>query len=305
VVSNLQSALRKPPFTEPPLEVHTWLRSDIGLISLFVDWLISLLAESRCVLGKEEFVELTIREAMSNAMLHGNRMDAQKLVHVRCCSEGTRGVFIVIRDQGSGFDPNTVSDSLAVENLDAEHGRGIHLMKLAMDDVSFERGGTAVHTRKDTGNKPKTPGQRIQKHRTPASSKTLARRPLSRSRVHNALQVKDRALSKRERGRSRSPHREPIGPPPRARVDRTLMEREGNDPAASPCLKATDYARSPRTSRAAPRVAVCAERPSSPELAAEHTHGDSEVESMRCYREIALDRCPAQSVRHCNRRQRR
>src|SRR5579862_1126573 len=74
---------------------------------------------------------------------------------------------------------------------------------------------------------------------------------------------------------------------------------------ASPCLKTTDYARSPRTSRAAHRVAVCAEHPSSPELAAEHRHGDSEVESMRCYREIVLDRCPAQSVRRCNRRQRR
>src|ERR1700675_4157549 len=44
-----------------------------------------------------------------------------------------------------------------------------------------------------------------------------------------ALQVNDRALSKRERGRSRSPHRDPIGPPPRARVDRPLWEREGND----------------------------------------------------------------------------
>ncbi len=117
--------------------------------------------------------------------------------------------------------------------------------------------------------------------------------------------VNDRALSKRERGRSRSPHREPIGLPPRAPVDRTLLEREGNDPAASPCLKATDYARSPRKSRGAPQVAVCAEHPSSPELAAEHTHGDSEVESMRCYREIMLDRCPAQSVRRCNLRQRR
>ena len=137
----------------------------------------------------------------------------------------------------------------------------------------------------------------------PTSSSYLGSADFSRSRVHIALQVNDRALSKRERGRSRSPHREPIDLPPRARVDRTLLEREGNDPAASPCLKATDYARSPRMSRAAPRVAVGAERPSSPELAAEHTHGDSEVESMRCYREIALDRCPAQSVRRCNRRQ--
>src|SRR5580704_10789185 len=119
---------------------------------------------------------------------------------------------------------------------------------------------------------------------------------------HIALQVNERARSKRERGRSRSPHRESIGLPPRAQVDQTRLEREGNDPAASPCLKAIDYVGSPRTSRAALRVAACAVRPSSPELAAEHTPGDSEVESMRCYREIALDRCPAQSVRRCNRR---
>src|SRR3984893_18799693 len=140
----------------------------------------------------------------------------------------------------------------------------------------------------------------------PTSSRVLRKRRFSHGFVSNvALQVNDRALSKRERGRSRFPHREPIGLHPRARVDRILLEREGNDPAASPCLEATDYARSPRTSRAAPRVAVLAERPSSPELAVEHTPGDSEVESMRCYREIALDRCPPQSVRRCNRRQRR
>jgi len=120
-----------------------------------------------------------------------------------------------------------------------------------------------------------------------------------------ALQINDRALSKRERGRSRFSHREPIGLHPRARVDRTLLEIEGNGPAASLCLKATDYVRNPRTSRAAPRVAVFTERPSSPPLAAEQRLGDSEVESMRCYGEIAFDRCPAQSVRRCNRRPRR
>src|SRR5258707_13685403 len=96
-------------------------------------------------------------------MLHGNRMDARKLVDVRCCCEGTRGVFIVVRDQGSGFDPNNVPNPLAVENLDAEQGRGIHLMKLAMDEVSFERGGTEVHIRKESGNERKTPRQNIQK----------------------------------------------------------------------------------------------------------------------------------------------
>src|SRR6266849_4338549 len=159
---SLQSALHKPRLSAP-LEVHTWLRSEIVLISPFVDWLMSLIARSHCVRGKEEFVELALREAVSNAMLHGNRSDVRKLVHVRCCCKGAKGVFIVVRDQGLGFDPNDVPNPLAVENLGAEHGRGIHLMKLAMDEVSFQRGGTEVHIRKESGNEPKTPGQRIRK----------------------------------------------------------------------------------------------------------------------------------------------
>jgi anti-sigma regulatory factor (Ser/Thr protein kinase) len=160
--TSLQLALHKPR-PGAPLEVHTWLQSEIGLISPFADWLMSLIAGSRCVRGKEDSVELALRETMSNAMLHGNRMDARKLVHVRCCCESTKGVFIVVRDQGHGFDLNQVPDPLAVENLGAEHGRGIYLMKLAMDEVSFERGGTEVHIRKQSGTDQKRPAQRIQK----------------------------------------------------------------------------------------------------------------------------------------------
>jgi serine/threonine-protein kinase RsbW len=159
---SLQSALDKPS-SGAPLEVHTWLRSEIGLISPFVDWLMSLIARSRCVGGKEEFVELALREAVSNAILHGNRLDARKLVHVRCCCEGAKGVFITVRDQGHGFDPDAIPNPLAVENLEAEHGRGIHLMKLAMDEVSFERGGTEVHIRKQSGTEQMALAQRSHK----------------------------------------------------------------------------------------------------------------------------------------------
>jgi serine/threonine-protein kinase RsbW len=120
------------------------------MISPCVDWLMSLIARSGCVRGKEEFVKLALREAVSNALLHGNRMNARKLVHVRCCCEGTKGVFIIVRDQGLRFDPNNVQNPLAVENLGAEHGRGIDLMKLAMDEVSFERAGTEVHIWKES-----------------------------------------------------------------------------------------------------------------------------------------------------------
>ena len=157
---SLQSALHRPRFRGAPLEVHTWVGTDIGLISSLVDWLMSLIAASRCVHGKEEFVELALREALSNAMLHGNRLDSRKLVHVRCCCDGSKGVLIVVRDQGQGFDPTQVPDPLAFENLAAEHGRGIHLMKLAMDEVSFERGGTEVQMRKASWPKHEMPAWR-------------------------------------------------------------------------------------------------------------------------------------------------
>src|SRR5882757_4499504 len=84
-----QSALDKPP-AGAPLEVQTWLRSETSQISPFADWLMSLIARSGCVRGKEEFVELALREAITNAILHGNRLEPRKLVHVRYCCEGTK-----------------------------------------------------------------------------------------------------------------------------------------------------------------------------------------------------------------------
>jgi serine/threonine-protein kinase RsbW len=155
--NSLRSALHKRRFLNAPLKVHTWMPSEIALISPLADWLTSLIAASRCVLGAEQFVELALREALNNAMLHGNRSDARKLVHIRCCCEGSKGLCIVVRDQGNGFDPNNIPDPLAVENLDSEHGRGIHLMKLAMDEISFERQGTEVRMRKASGARQEIP----------------------------------------------------------------------------------------------------------------------------------------------------
>ena len=157
---SLQSVLPEPRSTDAPLAVHTWVRSEIGLITPLVEWLISLIATSHGLSGENESVELGLREALSNAMLHGNRLDGSKLVHVRCWCEYGKGLIIVVRDQGHGFDPSAVPDPLAFENLGREHGRGLHLMKTAMDEVSFARGGTEVHMRK-VGRKREIPAWRI------------------------------------------------------------------------------------------------------------------------------------------------
>jgi anti-sigma regulatory factor (Ser/Thr protein kinase) len=67
-----------------------------------------------------------------------------------------KGIFVVVKDQGQGFDPNTVPDPTAAENISADHGRGIWLMKTVMDEVSFECGGTEVRMRKTPRRKPGT-----------------------------------------------------------------------------------------------------------------------------------------------------
>ena len=103
-----------------------------------------LIEGSHCITGEECAVELALREALSNAVIHGNRLDAHKLVHVRCRCKVGKGISLTISDQGQGFDAQTVPRSKAIENLEADHGRGIQLMKLAMDEVSFQRGGTEV-----------------------------------------------------------------------------------------------------------------------------------------------------------------
>jgi serine/threonine-protein kinase RsbW len=95
-------------------------------------------------------VGLALREALCNAVLHGNCLDPCKLVQVHCRCELGNGVSIVVKDQGRGFDPSTIPDPSVVGNLDAEHGRGIFLIRWLMDEVSFEFGcwGTELHMRK-------------------------------------------------------------------------------------------------------------------------------------------------------------
>jgi hypothetical protein len=55
---------------------------------------------------------------------------------------------VLIKDQGSGFDPSATPDPFVVGSLQAEHGRGILLMRSQMDEVSFGCGGREVRMRK-------------------------------------------------------------------------------------------------------------------------------------------------------------
>jgi anti-sigma regulatory factor (Ser/Thr protein kinase) len=132
----------------PVFEIEAWMPSEIKAISPLVDRLMRLIEGSHCVCGEEPAVELALAEALNNAVVHGNRMDRQKLVQVLCRCEPGKGISVVVKDQGQGFDPHAVPDPTAAENIGADHGRGIWVMKSVMDEVSFERGGTEVRMRR-------------------------------------------------------------------------------------------------------------------------------------------------------------
>jgi serine/threonine-protein kinase RsbW len=141
---------------DPVFEIEAWIPSEIKAISPLVDRLMRLIEGSHCVRGEEACVELALAEALNNAVVHGNRMDRQKLVHVLCRCEWGNGISVVVKDQGQGFDPNAVPDPTAAENVGADHGRGIWVMKSVMDEVSFEHGGTEVRMRKAPARQPGT-----------------------------------------------------------------------------------------------------------------------------------------------------
>jgi serine/threonine-protein kinase RsbW len=113
-----------------------------------------LLRNCGCVPEWESDVEIALREALANAIIHGNHEDRRKYVHVTCRCEPDE-VSIAVKDEGKGFDFNNVPDPTAPGNIGSVHGRGIHLMKALMDEVRFEEGGVVVHMIKSAAKTPK------------------------------------------------------------------------------------------------------------------------------------------------------
>ena len=124
--------------------------SKVVAISPFVDKVMRLIRKCGCADESENDVEIALREALANAIIHGNHEDPAKRVHVRCHCEHSE-ISIAVKDEGRGFDANKIADPTAPENTGSVHGRGIYLMKALMDEVRFEEGGVVVHMRKSAG----------------------------------------------------------------------------------------------------------------------------------------------------------
>ena len=86
---------------------------------------------------------ISLTEAVNNAIIHGNNEDESKYVAV-CVKETETGLCFEVCDEGDGFNPNTIPDPTAPENLECCGGRGVFLMKELSDKVDYRDNGRRV-----------------------------------------------------------------------------------------------------------------------------------------------------------------
>ncbi|MDZ4712518.1 MAG: ATP-binding protein [bacterium] len=114
-------------------KLNLTLNSNRSEIQKFEEFLESV--NSKFNLSAERFINLQIAssEAVVNAIVHGNNEDASKKVYVEIQFDD-KSMLIKIRDEGKGFDLQTLPDPTSNENILKESGRGIFIIRSLVDD---------------------------------------------------------------------------------------------------------------------------------------------------------------------------
>ncbi len=123
--------------------------SDVSVIDGVVAKITGLIEQRGCAGEDLDHIDLALREALANAILHGNQASPSKAVRVCVAVPEDCAILIVVKDAGSGFDPSQLPNPVVGQNILATHGRGIFLINMLMDDVRFGFGnGTTIYMRK-------------------------------------------------------------------------------------------------------------------------------------------------------------
>lgn len=89
-------------------------------------------------------VALAVQEALANAVVHGCGGDPSKQVRCRVNTDPRGRIVITVTDPGPGFNLDKLPDPKQNENLHADHGRGVYLIRQLMDEVHFENKGNEI-----------------------------------------------------------------------------------------------------------------------------------------------------------------
>jgi serine/threonine-protein kinase RsbW len=137
---------------EPDLPLTHLIHGTIGSCRDSVDkeseHILQAIGALPCAQGSLDDISLALSEALANAVLHGNREDPDKKVHICAACEAPDRFMLAVTDEGQGFDPAATGDSTAPGNLLLNHGRGLLLIRHLMDETEFRLGGRQVVMRK-------------------------------------------------------------------------------------------------------------------------------------------------------------
>jgi len=93
-------------------------------------------------------VDLAVQEALANGIRHGCKNDPSKFIQCIVTADASGELVVIVRDPGTGFEPQEVADPLEGENLLKASGRGVFLINQLMDEVEYADGGREVQMRK-------------------------------------------------------------------------------------------------------------------------------------------------------------
>ena len=127
------------------LKLKVTLAAQTQAVDSVVQGIMEIVRKMQCISGKEDAIELALAEALANAVVHGAKADPSKVIECDVACDEERGMLIVVRDPGRGFDPQDIPNPIKGENIFSNHGRGIYLINQLMDEVKFARNGTEIH----------------------------------------------------------------------------------------------------------------------------------------------------------------
>jgi serine/threonine-protein kinase RsbW len=120
------------------------LPSDVNCIEEAVE-----LVTRHCLAGQQAApstrfrLRVVLSEALSNAIVQGNREDDTKWVDVRA-ELGPEAIRVWVTDEGDGFNPDVIPEPTRPEQLDAARGRGLYLIRKLVDTVQFNEQGNSI-----------------------------------------------------------------------------------------------------------------------------------------------------------------
>jgi serine/threonine-protein kinase RsbW len=127
------------------LQVRVKLAAERKSVEPVVAQVMETIRHLNCLDGKEDAIELALQEALANAVVHGAKEDPSKVVECLVACDEERGVIIIVRDPGAGFDHEAIPPCTVGENVYSNHGRGIFLINQLMDEVKFRKNGAEIH----------------------------------------------------------------------------------------------------------------------------------------------------------------